>query len=122
MNDKRITDAPCFDAALVMGVLYTLIYAAMVWAVLVVDIPEANEKTVGILVGAMTIIQTTIVNFFFGSSKNAESTQRLIAASKERTDTALREIATQAVPAAPVKAADVDIQASGNVTVEGNKP
>lgn len=124
-QERRFTDPACWDAALVMGLLYTVIYGAMITMILFIDIPDANAKTVDILAGAMTIIQTTIVTYFFGSSKNAENTQKLIAQSKERTDSVLREVVQATVPvadpAATVKAADMNVEVQGDVTVQGGK-
>lgn len=121
-EERRITDSQCWDAALIMGLGYTLLYAAMVFLIVLVDIPDSNAKTVDILAGAMTIIQATIVQFFFGSTKAGEVRQTLVAQSKERTDAVLRE----AVAAAPVKpvidAKDVQVKASGDVTIEKEKP
>lgn len=86
-----------WDAALVMGVGYTIVYAAMLAALIFAHVPDGNGKTLDLLVGAMTVIQTQIVGYFFGSSRNAERSQQLVAASKERTDSTMREIATTAV-------------------------
>lgn len=93
---RRAEDQNCWDASLVMGIGYTIVYAATLAAVIFIDIPDGNAKTLDLLVGAMTVIQTQIVGFFFGSSKNAERTQQLVAASKERAESAVREIAVTA--------------------------
>ncbi len=120
---RRFTDPQCWDASLVMGVIYTMIYGGFLGIILLAPVPTANQTTVDILAGAMTIIQTNIVQYFFGSSKNAESTQRLIAQSKEKTDTALRELVVAAAPsAAPVNAEAIstdtmNVNATGPVTV-----
>lgn len=106
VDDRRVISRPgragdglasCWDAALIMGVFYTTIYAATMMAILLVDIPDKNAQTVNILAGAMTIIQTTVVQYFFGSSKNAEDSARIIAASKEKTDEVLRTAVTTVV-------------------------
>lgn len=120
---RRFTDAQCWDATLIMGILYTIVYGAMIYMLFADKVPVENTKTLDLLVGAMTIIQSTIVQFFFGSSKNAENSQRMIAQSKERTDSAMREIVTAAGPAPAsnwhkLKADDVTVQAEGDVTVE----
>ena len=83
-----------WDAPLVMGLVYTLIYGAMITMIVLVQIPQENAQTVNVLAGAMTIIQTTIVQYFFGATKSAD-------VSKAKTDTALRDIATQIAPVIP---------------------
>lgn len=96
--ERRITDAACWDAALIMGLVYTAIYGLMVVLLIFVDIPESNQKTVDILAGAMTAIQMAIVGRFFGGSKSADDAQKLIAQSKERTDSAMRAVVEAVTP------------------------
>lgn len=120
--ERRVNPPPCWDAPLVMGVMYTLVYAGMVASVVFIDIPDGNASTINNLVGAMTVIQTAITGYFFGSSKSAQDSQRLIAVSKERTDSVLRGVvASTAVAPGAIRADDVNVQAAGNVTVEGVK-
>ena len=117
MDDRRIGDTPCWDASLVMGIGYTTIYAGIIGGLLLVDIPTENVDTVKILAGAMTLIQSQIVGFFFGSSKSAEVGQRVIAASNERTGSTLRNI----VAGAPTKVDDVNVEAAGDVNISKAK-
>lgn len=100
-EDRRITDAACWDATLVLAIIYTLLYAGMVAALILVDVPASNEKTVDMLIGIMSAIQLAIVGRFFGGSKSADDAQRLIAQSKERTDSTLREAVSAAVEKKP---------------------
>lgn len=120
MNDRRITDSACWDASLVLAILYTLLYAGMVTALVLVDVPSTNEKTVDMLIGIMSAIQLAIVNRYFGGSKSAEDAQRLIAQSKERTDSVIRDVvvAKAATPAGTMQADDVTVKAAGDVTVK----
>jgi len=85
-----------WDASLLMGIGYTAVYAGVLMAVIFVDVPDGNGKTLDLLVGAMTVIQTQIVGYFFGSSKQAEHAQRLVAVSKERTDSVVLDMAATA--------------------------
>ena len=123
--ERRIADSACWDAALVLAILYTILYAGMVGALVLIDVPSSNEKTVDMLIGIMSAIQLSIVGRYFGGSKTADDAQRLIAQSKERTDTVLRETVAAVVPAAPakgsIKAEDVKVEAQGDVTVTEKK-
>src|SRR5688572_8605580 len=120
--ERRITDSQCWDPAFVLAILYTMLYGTLVILLIFVAVPPTNEKTVDTLFGIMSAIQLAIVGRYFGGSKNAEDAQRLIAQSKERTDSTLREIVTSTVPVSgkPARVDDVSMQVEGNVTV--NKP
>jgi len=96
LMDRRISD--CWDPALIMGVLYTMVYAFAITCVVFVDIPDSNGDIVKLLLGAMTVIQTTIVQYFFGNTKNADTNQKLIALSKERTDSVMRKAVEASTP------------------------
>ena len=120
VNERRISDSECWDASLIMAIIYTTTYAAMITMIVFVEIPVANSDVVKILSGIMTAIQVNIVQYFFGNTKTADTSQRLIAQSKERTDSVLREVMSAPTPAAiPVK--DVNVKADGDVLVEGHK-
>ncbi len=104
-DDRRITDSDCWDSALIMAIIYTTTYAMMITMIVFVEIPVANADVVKILAGIMTAIQVNIVQYFFGNTKTADTSQRLIAQSKERTDSVLREVVSSA---APVKSEHTD--------------
>lgn len=89
---KRWSDSSCWDASLVLAVMYTLLYAAMVMTLAFVDVPTTNEKTVDMLIGIMSAIQMSIVGRYFGGSKSADDAQQQLAHNKEKNDTALREV------------------------------
>jgi hypothetical protein len=108
----------------ILAVLYTIGYLVMVGMLFLIEIPEDNEKPLLQLLGLMSAIQMSLVAYYYGSSKNAESSQQLIAESKERTDSVLREAVVPPIkqtrqPTVPAK--DVTVQAEGDVTVE-SKP
>src|SRR5688500_10113397 len=123
--ERRITDSQCWDPAFVLAILYTMLYGTLVILLIFVAVPPTNEKTVDTLFGIMSAIQLAIVGRYFGGSKNAEDVQRVLAQGRERTDSTLREIIREAVPAAavpngpgkPIKAEDVKVEAAGDVTV-----
>lgn len=88
---KRFTDTQCWDASLILAIIYTFLYAGMVIALIIVNVPTTNEKTLDILIGIMSGIQMSIVNRYFGGSKSADDAQIFAAQNKERTDAVLRE-------------------------------
>lgn len=90
--ERRINDHAQLDAAIIMGVLYTVVYMLMVGMLMIVTVPPENSKTVDILVGAMTVIQTSVVSYFFGSTKFGKEALQAQSAAKERTDSTLREM------------------------------
>lgn len=55
-------------------IVYSLIaiYALVLTALFVWKIPTDNRDITYVVVGGLTSIVTTIVNFFFGSSKSSE--------------------------------------------------
>jgi hypothetical protein len=124
-SDRRLFERPCWDAQLIMGVLYMILFGAMIILQYVVDIPAGNEESIKILISNMTLIQAGIVGYFFGSSKNTESVQRALAQGNERTTNVVRELAVKAgnevPPADPTKtvqAADMNVAVSGDLNVK----
>lgn len=98
-NARRLTDwFPSIDVAGTLAVLYTVGYLVMVGLLYFVEIPPPNKEPLLQLFGLMSAIQMALIAFYFGSSKNAEVTQERVAQSKERTDAAMRDIVTAAVP------------------------
>ena len=98
LPDKRVTDTPLFDPARILAMIYTLGYFYIVYLMMTTVLPDGNEGALNQLIGALTIIQTTIVQYYFGGSKSAEKAQTQIAASKEKSDVVIGEIA-KAAPA-----------------------
>jgi hypothetical protein len=89
---RRITDfIREWYARDILAVLYTIGYLVMVGMLYLIEIPPGNKDPLLQLFGLMSAIQMALVAYYFGSSKNAESSQQLIAESKERTDSVLRD-------------------------------
>jgi 23S rRNA G2445 N2-methylase RlmL len=98
----------------------------MVCGLFFAPIPQQNEATINQLVGIMSAIQLGIIGFYFGGSKLSETSQKLFAASKERADATIQEIAKAPViaavdPSKTVQAADMNVEVAGNVTVQEDK-
>lgn len=103
-DDRRVTGfLATFEVAGALAILYTGGYLIMVGLLYFVEIPAGNKEPLLQLFGLMSAIQMALIAFYFGSSKNAENTQQLIAQSKERTDNTMREIVKEAVPPAEKK-------------------
>jgi len=100
LPDRRSNDTPIFDPARILATIYTLGYFFIVYLMMTKGIPVENKDTVNQLIGALTIIQTAIVQYYFGGSKSAEKAQTQIADSKAKSDIVIGEIAK----AAPVPA------------------
>lgn len=116
MRERRITDTPIFDTSRILAIMYTLGFFGMVWILMVDGIPLENKDAINQLIGALTIIQTGIVSFYFGGSKAGEAMQQKLASSKDRAETVLQEIA--AAPTSNVlEVKDAHIQTDGDVNV-----
>ena len=103
MEERRAADIPLGDTARILAVLYTLGYFAIVFMMMLRPLPEGNEGSLNQLIGALTIIQTGIIAFYFRGTKTDETVQNKIMASKEKADAALVEIAKAApAPAVPI--------------------
>ena len=96
LPDKRITDAPWYDTTRILAIIYTVGYFYIVYLMMTRVLPEGNEGALNQLIGALTIIQTGIVQYHFGGSKSAERAQTQIAASKAKSDIVMGEIAKAA--------------------------
>lgn len=83
-----------------LATIYTLGYFYIVYLMITQPLPDGNEGAINQLIGALTIIQTAIVQYYFGGSKSAEKAQTQIADSKAKSDIVIGEIAK----AAPVPA------------------
>ncbi|MCR4299333.1 MAG: hypothetical protein NUV75_11410 [Gallionella sp.] len=107
LPDKRSTDTPLLDPARILAIIYTAGYFYIVYLMMTRVLPDGNEGALNQLIGALTIIQTSIVQYYFGGSKSAEKAQMQIASSKEKSDVVMAEIA-KAAPMPAVIPAPVD--------------
>ena len=95
-DDRRTGDALRENTGAIIAILYTLGFFSMVGALLFFDVPTDNHDIMLSLAGSMTTIQVGIVGYYFGSSKNAEVSQKAAIAAKEKADTSLQVIAAKA--------------------------
>lgn len=127
-DDRRAGDTPWGDTTRILAVVYILGFLAFVGGLFFVPIPTGNKDLILTIAGIMSTIQAAIIGYYFGSSKAAEASQRTIAASKDRADTTLQEIAKAPIVAATVaaeaiKTDDVQIDAKGAaISITGAKP
>jgi heme/copper-type cytochrome/quinol oxidase subunit 4 len=60
----------------ILGLTLVLALLALLYFLFTKDIPEANRNLLSLLVGALIGSVTTIVQYFFGSSKNKDELSR----------------------------------------------
>lgn len=99
-DNRRVTDIPFGDTGRILAIIYTVGYFAMVLTVMWKGIPSENKDVILQLIGILSIIQTTVVTFYFGGSKAAEVSQRHNAMARERAESAIQEIAKAPLAAA----------------------
>lgn len=121
-EERRVNTNP-MDVAGALALLYTGVFAATVLLMLFVEIPAKNKEPLLQLFGLMSAIQMAIVAFYYGSSKSGEATQRAIEQRQGRSEAVVQEIAkaipAAIIPAAPIKADDVQIETkTATVTTE----
>lgn len=107
MIERRATPNP-YDIAGALAILYTLAYMGMVTLLFFITVPTGNQQIVNTLIGIMSMIQGAIIQFFFGSSKAAETTQRAVIQQQAR---AVEVIA--AATNGKVKTGEVNVDATG---------
>lgn len=126
MTERRANANP-LDIAGALAGLYTLSYMVMVGLLFFISIPPDNKDLVNTLVGIMSAVQMAIIQFYFGSSKNAEATQRAVAQRQERTETALVQTIAQGAPSSTgnqgstVKTDQVTVETGGDVNINQEK-
>lgn len=96
LPDRRTTDISLGDTSRILAILYTLGFLTMSGMLFFIDVPENNRIIVTAVVSIMASVQTGIVGYYFGSSKNAEVSQKAAIVAKEKADTSLQTIAKSA--------------------------
>lgn len=95
---RRDTDTPLGDTARILALMYTLGYFVLIISLMWKGIPEDNKDVVNTLVGILSIIQTGIINYYFGGSKAVDAAQRAGVSGRAQADAVIQDIA-KAVPA-----------------------
>lgn len=117
IDERRATDTPLLEPARLLAVMYTIGFFGIVLIMMTKGIPAENKDAINGLLGALTIVQSGIVQFYFGGSKGAETMQRQLTAGKAQADATVQDIA-KAAPA--VAAAVVAAQGTnGHKAAEG---
>ncbi len=95
------------DGALLLAILITSGFLGIAFLVLLHGVPEESVAIAQQLISIMSMIMGAVAGYFYGASKtNTETAAALAAKVSPTTD-------------APIKADDVSVQASGDVTVQG---
>lgn len=118
VEERRANPNP-FDIAGVLAILYTIGYLVMVGMLYFITIPEANKEPLLQLFGLMSAIQMALIAFYFGSSRNAEATQRAIEQRQGRAEAVVQKIA-ETVPVAAAVAAAATPGKADTVEVTGD--
>lgn len=62
----------------VLALFFGVIGYAFLFAVLLLDVPEHAQKLLGIVTGGVIAMETTILNYYFGSSKGSADKDKQI--------------------------------------------
>lgn len=130
MGEERRANPNPLSVAGFLAILYTMGYFILTGFLYWIDVPENNEKPLIFLLGLISGPQVAIIQWAFGSSQSGEAAQRAIEQRQGRSEAVVAQIA-QSLPAAvaaavpnhaPVKTDDVNIEAKGNININGAKP
>lgn len=94
-HERRKTDIPLGDTSRILAILYTIGFLIMSGMLFFIDVPTDNRILVTSVVSIMSAVQTGIVGYYFGSSKNAEVSQKAAILSKDKAETSLQTIAAK---------------------------
>lgn len=103
MSEERRANPNPLDIGGVLAILYTIVYFAMVGLLFFKSIPPENKDLINTLVGIMSAVQMAIIQWVFGSSKNAEAQQRSSEQRQGRAESVVQKIA-ETVPVAALAA------------------
>lgn len=96
-NRRTNVETPLGDTARILAILYTVGYFIVIFTVIWAKVPIENKDIILQLVGILSIIESTVVAFFFGGSKAAELSVKANVEGKAKADDALQTIA-KAIP------------------------
>src|SRR6266850_479526 len=103
--ERRTSDIPLGDTSRILAIMYTIGFMGMAAALLLIDVPKDNQQIITSLVSIMATVQVGIVGYYFGSSKNAEVSQKAGIVARDRAEGSLHEIAAKAADGSPGTAA-----------------
>ncbi len=112
MIEERRADDHKVDGAYALAILYTIGYLAMMFALMLLEIPVSNREVLLTLVGIMSAAQLGIIKYYYDGSKGADQVQQANIARSVRSEAVVQELAK----AAPVTAAAAVAAATGAPT------
>jgi hypothetical protein len=120
------------DPAYMLAVLYTIGFLGMSFLVATQNVPSESKDIVQYLMGIMSAVQLSIINYYYGSSKAGSDGQKTSDDRKIKIDDIITDIARKAsnLPPdkpskpldSPLSAENVNIEAKGDVNVTKDKP
>lgn len=109
MEERRVGDTKWCDIACVIAILYTIGYFLLVWKLMSSAIPTENKDIVNALIGILSVIQSGIVQYYFGGSKSADVSQRAAIDGRAKADAAIQTVATAPTVLVSKQIGDTDV-------------
>ncbi len=63
----------------VLGAVVVLGFMTLLYILMFVEVPEANSKLLALAAGVEFTLASTVVNYFFGSSKSSSDKTKMLA-------------------------------------------
>ena len=63
---------------LIFGLIISIVFVTMILLLMFFEVPDANKSAVNILIGAIGGSFTTVIAYYFGSSKSSQNKDEII--------------------------------------------
>ena len=101
-DDRRVEDKLKVDGAYGLATLYTVGYLAMLFCLMLHEVPQANRELLLTLAGIMSAAQLGIIKYFYDGSRGADAVQQANVARSVKSEAVVQEIAKATTAPAPV--------------------
>ncbi len=138
MNDyppDRRSGRQVNDGPLLLAVLWTIGFLGVAFLVIIRGVPESSNSVTQQLISIMSMIMAAMAGYFYGASKTNSETATQLAASKNKSDEAIQEIAKSAPtvaaavvaaasnqPVQPIKTDTVNVESETTVVTQPKEP